>query len=49
MKERWRTNDDKTNATYETTDAHAKKNNYWRGFNQFYSSKTLPSIILRSK
>ena len=26
MKERWETNNDKTNATYETTDAQTKKN-----------------------
>ena len=29
MNERWRTNRDKTNAAFETTDTHAKKNCNW--------------------
>ena len=57
MKERWGSNKDNTNATYETTDAQTKKNCNPRtvlegsvgklvwGLNQLYSCKTSPCLV----
>ena len=57
-KERWGTNKDKTNPTYETTDTVTKRNcnsgtvlersvgKYW-GYNQSYSHETSPLILMQ--
>ena len=48
-KDRWGTNNDKTNATYETTDAQAKKNSNRGTMECQTKSHGMPNPIFREK